>query len=115
MKTRMAIPDSDAETIPVPLAGKWWLVGGTTTRLEINPDGSGYIDGSMWGRERVEWSVSENRLCATAERGSGSAGYAINGDELVLSRAQGLLLLVAGTYTPTDAWRKADGIEGVLW
>ena len=79
-------------------AGRWGLMGGTTTRLEINRDGHGFICGSVWGREPVIWKASENRLCARVERGSGSAEYAVNGNnELVLSNVRGFIL-VAGTY-----------------
>ena len=116
MKSPVAVSDDNAKAIPAPLAGKWCLTGGTTTRLEINRDGSGSIEGSMWGREPVEWSIAGGRLLVAAERGVGSASYAIgDGNELVLSRVQGLFILVAGTYTPADVEDAVGSIENVLW
>ena len=117
MKSPVAVSENNTEAIPTPLTGKWGLTGGTTTQLEINLNGSGSIYGSMWGKESVEWSISGNRLCATAERGSGSARFAINdNNELVLSKVQGLFILVAGTYTPANASsKKTDCIEDILW
>jgi len=112
----MKVCDGDAGAIPVSLVGKWGLMGGTTTRLEINPDGSGSIVGSVWGREPVEWSVKGNRLSVKAERGSGSANYAVgDGNELVLSKVQGLFILVAGAYTPLDMGNQVKVIEGFAW
>jgi len=116
LKSSVVLPDNKTEAIPKPLAGKWCLMGGTTTRLEVNLDGSGSIEGSMWGREPVEWSIAENRLCVTVERGSGSAKYAINdNNELVLSKVQGLFILVAGTYMPADARIKHNDPEMIIW
>jgi len=99
-----------AGELPAFLVGRWGLTGANMTQLEINKDKSGSILGSVWGKEPVRWSASGSRLIAEAERGSGSADYAINGsNELILSRVQGFIL-VAGNYAlfASDEAKSAD-------
>ncbi|MCL2194150.1 MAG: hypothetical protein FWB78_12250 [Treponema sp.] len=119
MKGATRVYDGGVDAIPTFLVGKWGLTGGTTTQLEINRDGTGSIVGSVWGRELVEWSIHGNRLNVKVERGSGSADYALgDGNELVLSRVRGLLVLVAGVYTPIDTEIRAKdtgGYESFAW
>jgi len=102
------VRDKAPKAIPAPLVGKWGLMGSTSTQLEVNPDGSGSIDGSVWGKEPVVWSASESRLSVAVERGNGSARYSLSGgSELVLSEVQGLIL-VAGTYVAEQSEVKAE-------
>ena len=113
MKGATRVYDGGVDAIPTFLVGKWGLTGGTTTQLEINRDGTGSIVGSVWGREPVRWSVDGKRLKVRAERGSGSADYAVgDGRELVLSRVLGLMILVAGVYTPIGTENPATEMEG---
>jgi len=99
-------------TLPV---GKWELRGGTTTRLEIKKDGSGTMTGSVWGKEPISWSVSGNRLSITAERGTGSADYAINdNNELLFSKIQGFIL-IAGTYTLLAEEQQTESTKTTVW
>ena len=100
------------ENMPMPLVGKWSLVGSIMTRLEINQDGSGSVVGSVWGVEPAAWSISGSRLTVMLERGDGSADYAISdNNELFLSNAYGIL--VGGTYKPTG--EHPESYEAITW